>query len=364
MNNSYFSWSGNPVMFGTGSVELPFEISVMGLVLAIALYFFGYQYLDRKFNPKQDRAGKKRRSKQDEKKESLIPGWYIFGLVAGALVIGQALFAVLPFSGPGFSAFGPIEVRWYGFLFAMAFIVGYALGSAMFRHAGYPQKDADALLTYLFIGTLAGARLGEVLFYNPVYYFSNPLEIFMIWKGGLASHGAVIGNILAMWIYVKNRPHITYLWVLDRMTLPFAIGGAFVRLGNFFNTEIYGLETTVPWAVVFERLGDGIPRHPTMLYEALVGVFLFIVLWAVYKKWNNRPPEGALTGLFFTILFSFRFLLEITKVEQADFAVSWIVGMGQLLSIPIVMVGLYILFRMVNWKGTSTETKTVNQNKD
>lgn len=340
-----------------GPFTLPFEFSIFGFLLSLLMIFFGFQYLNQTFNPQPERKKRtnKRRSqsKDTSQKESQVPLLYSAGLVVGALLLGQLFFSVLPL--PALEVLGPFELRWYGLGFASAFLLGYVLGSAMFRHAGYRQEDADALLTYLFIGTLVGARMGEVIFYNPDFYLRNPLEILMIWKGGLASHGAFIGNILAIWLYVRKRPHISYIWVLDRMTIPFAIGGVFVRIGNFFNSEIYGVPTEVSWAVIFQRI-DMQPRHPSMLYEAGVGLLLFVVLWSMYKyrPWRHTPPPGALLGTFLTILFTGRFLIEITKVEQADFAVNWIVGMGQLLSIPLVLAGLYILISRVNWKHRAT----------
>lgn len=345
MNSSYFVWHGDPVMFEFGPIGLPFDISIFGILLSVVLIYLGYNQLDKTYNPQPDKRRKK--AKEAKKQKSNIPATHLWAMVIGLIVAGQLLFLIIP--SPVISNIGPIEMRWYGFGFAMAFILGYFIGSSMFRHAGFKQEDADALLTYLFIGTIAGARLGEVIFYNPEYYLRNPAEIIMIWKGGLASHGAFIGNILAIWLYVRKRPHITYIWVLDRMTIPFAIGGVFVRIGNFFNSEIYGMPTEVSWAVIFERV-DMLPRHPSMLYEAGVGLLLFIILWGMYKYWRHQPPAGALLGTFLTILFTGRFLVEITKVEQADFAVDWIVGMGQLLSIPLVIAGLYILISRVDWK--------------
>lgn len=355
MSESHFVWQGSRILFEAGPFNLPFEIRIFGLLLSFVLIYVGYQALINKLNPAlSDKRKNSRRQKQDDKR--IEPsGLQMTGLILGSLVVGQLIFALIP--SPGFEVLGPIAVHWYGMLFAMAFILGYAMGSAMFKHAGFPQKDADALLTYLFVGTIAGARLGEVIFYNPGYYLMNPLEIPMIWKGGLASHGAFIGNILAMWLYVSKRPHISYGWVLDRMTIPFSIGGMFVRIGNFFNSEIYGHPTDLPWGVAFPNAFDlqqtaeqFLPRHPSMLYEALNGLILFIILWAFYKKWNNKPPEWAMTGIFMTFLFAGRFIVEYSKVEQADFAVNWFVGMGQLLSIPLVVIGLYLLVKKVKWK--------------
>lgn len=353
MNEANFIWTGSRIFIDAGPYDLPFEMSLFGLVLSVVLFIGGYRYLVKKLNPVAE-TKTKRRKKRDASQKVEPPLWQLLALLGGVLILGQLIFAIIP--SPGFQTIGPLTVHWYGLLFAMAFIVGYFLGSAMFRHAGFPQKDADALLTYLFVGTIAGARLGEVIFYNPGYYLMNPIEIPMIWKGGLASHGAFIGNILAMWLYVRKRPHITYMWVLDRMTIPFAIGGVFVRIGNFFNSEIYGHPTDLPWGVAFPNALDlhtaaeqFVPRHPSMLYEALTGLILFVILWAFYKKWKHKPPAGALTGLFMVILFTGRFIVEYSKVEQADFAVNWMVGMGQLLSIPLVIIGLYILIKKVNW---------------
>lgn len=356
MSESHFVWQGSRVAFELGPYNLPFEVSIFGLLLAVAIYLAGFSFLRKRLNPDAD----KKRSKRKKEPEIQPPGWQLLLLAVGAFIGGQLVFALIP--SPGFETFGPITAHWYGILFASTFLLGYALGSMMYKHAGFPQSDADALLIYIFVGTIAGARLGEVLFYNPGYYLMNPIEIPMIWKGGLASHGAFIGNILAMWLYVRKRPHITYVWVLDRMTIPFAIGGVFVRVGNFINSEIYGHPTDLPWGVAFPNALDLhtateqlIPRHPSMLYEAFNGLILFIVLWSVYKFWKHRPPSGALLGLFMVILFTGRFIVEYSKVEQADFAVNWFVGMGQLLSIPLILIGLYILFFKVDWKNPSPD---------
>ncbi len=353
MNQSFFTWSGDPSIFRIDPISLPFSVSLVGVVAAIIFYFVGYTYLQKKLNPAT--TDRKKRKKEEPKPQIPVPGLQQLALALGSIVVGIGFFS-LAGVGPMLEQFGPITLRWYGFLFALSFILGYVIGSFMFKHGGYPQSYADSLLTYLFIGTLVGARLGEVIFYNAEYYIRNPIEILFIWQGGLASHGAFIGVLLAIWAYIKKRPDVTYIWVLDRMTIPFALGGIFVRLGNFFNSEIYGLPTDVSWAVIFERV-DMLPRHPSMLYEAGVALILLIVLVAVYKMYKNHPPTGALSGLFMVILFTGRFFVEITKVEQADFATEWFVGMGQLLSIPIVIVGLYILIAKVNWKEDSNPKK-------
>lgn len=256
---------------------------------------------------------------------------------------------------------GPLEPRWYGILFASAFVAGYFLMRKMYRSADRTVEELDKLLTYVMIGTVIGARLGHVLFYDPSFYLRHPGEILAIWHGGLASHGAAIGILLAMYLYMKKVPNMNFLWLADRVVIVVAIGGAFIRTGNFINSEILGKPTDLPWAVVFEnarQLTEAqriIPRHPTMLYEALLCIAIFVILWFIYKKYRSQPPEGAIFGLFLVLLFSGRFLLEFTKINQAAFANEWAINMGQWLSVPLILIGLWLLAKKVNWQKTVTE---------
>jgi prolipoprotein diacylglyceryl transferase len=190
-----------------------------------------------------------------------------------------------------------------------------------------------------------GARLGHCLFYEPAYYLRRPLEILMIWRGGLASHGGAVGIFLALYGYSRRRPDQPYLWLLDRMAIPTALGGSFIRLGNLFNSEILGISTDVPWAFVFARIDD-LPRHPAQLYESLAYLLIFGVLFAVYRKRGSHTPRGLLLGLFLVLVFGARFVIECVKVRQAAFGEALPLSMGQLLSIPAILVGVVLLVRV------------------
>ena len=161
----------------------------------------------------------------------------------------------------------------------------------------YPDKDIDDLLVYVMIGTIVGARLGHVLFYNPGFYLSNPVEILKVWEGGLASHGAAIGNLLALYLFTQKKKIYNYLWLVDRVVISVALGGSLVRIGNFFNSEIIGAPTDVPWAIVFKRI-DMIPRHPSQLYEALAYLIIFFILISIYNRKKANTQPGFLFGFF------------------------------------------------------------------
>lgn len=251
---------------------------------------------------------------------------------------------------------GPLAPRWYGLLFASAFVSGYLFGKKLWTDAGRKVEEMESILSWILLGTVIGARLGHVIFYDPAYYLRNLDQVLAVWNGGLASHGAAIGIIITMIILAKKHSGMTFWWLADRVVIPTAVGGAFIRLGNFFNSEIVGRESDAPWAIIFENapslnaLERTIPRHPTMLYEALLCILVFVVLWFIYKKYKNTPPEGSLLGVFLILLFTGRILLEYTKIPQASFASDWFFNMGQLLSIPMVLFGLYLVFVKVDWK--------------
>ncbi|MEX0679755.1 MAG: prolipoprotein diacylglyceryl transferase [Balneolales bacterium] len=350
MNNDYFFWEGNPVMVNLGEIPLPFPISIIGLIFGLVLFFVLPGFLFSGAKEKEDSHSKRkyRKHKQHLTSEDLQPqltGWQTAGLLAGSLVFGQIIFLIIP--SPTIEQIGPIMLRWYGMLFATAFISGYFIGRKLFKDAGKDVELTDKLLTYIVIATIVGARLGHVIFYDFEYYSRHLYEVLYIWQGGLASHGATIGIMLAIWLFIRKYPDITFFWLVDRLTIPVILGGAFVRLGNFFNSEIYGLPSEVPWAVIFARV-DLLPRHPTMLYESLICILIFVLLIVLYRYYQNHPPEGLLTGVFMITLFTSRFLIEYTKVEQAPFSEPWLFGMGQLLSIPFVIFGIWVLISKVN----------------
>ncbi len=242
---------------------------------------------------------------------------------------------------------GPVTIRWYGVLFALAFFFGYLILQMIFRREHEPEKDLGTLLMYLLGGTLIGARLGHCFFYEPGYYLSRPAEIIRIWEGGLASHGAAAGILIALYFYTRSRPGQPYLWILDRLAIPVALGGALIRLGNLFNSEIVGTPSRLPWAFVFPRATGGlpVPRHPAMLYEAGAYLLIFLILLLVYKKQGSRVPRGELIGLFLITIFGSRFLIEFVKMRQAAYRLPLPLSVGQALSIPVIIAGVVLLVR-------------------
>lgn len=240
---------------------------------------------------------------------------------------------------------GSIQVRWYGLLFATAFLLGYiVLERQVFKREGLKIDLLDKLATYVIIGTVIGARLGHVLFYEPAYYLSNPIKILAIWQGGLASHGAAIGILLAIWLYIKKTGK-TYWWVIDRVVIVVALGGFFIRMGNLMNSEIYGHFTSLPWGFIFVRDGQTKPRHPTQIYEALSYLILFFVLLNYYRKNYTTMRPGLIFGIFLIVLFGVRFLIEFLKEPQVAFENNMALNMGQWLSLPFILFGVYLLWR-------------------
>lgn len=248
-------------------------------------------------------------------------------------------------AAPEILTIGPFQLRWYSLLFAAGFFIGFYLMRSFYRQEKRSEKDLDTLLWYVLIGTIVGARLGHCLFYEPQYYLSHPLDILKLWEGGLASHGGTVGVILALYGYARKHPDQPFLWLADRLAIPTALTATFIRIGNFFNSEIYGAITTVPWAVVFERV-DPHPRHPTQLYEALAYLPLFFVLWRLYRQGTYaRWKPGQPLGLFLVWVFGARLLIEFVKEPQEAFDLGLPLKMGQLLSLPFLVIGLYLLIR-------------------
>lgn len=246
---------------------------------------------------------------------------------------------------PEIATLGPLQLRWYGLLFATGFLAGFYLMQWIYRREGRPERDLDRLLGYILIGTIVGARLGHCLFYEPEYYLAHPIEIIKVWEGGLASHGGTVGVLLALYFYTRRRPDQPFLWLADRLTIPTALTAALIRLGNLFNSEIYGKVTTVPWAFIFERV-DPHPRHPTQIYEALAYLLLFgLLLWLYGQGWYLRHIAGKPLGLFLLWVFGWRILIEWVKEPQEAFHLGLPLNMGQLLSVPFLAIGLYLLLR-------------------
>lgn len=238
--------------------------------------------------------------------------------------------------------FGTITVRWYGLLFSLSFIIGYQIMMIIFNNEKRSEQDLNDLVWYMVGGTVIGARLGHCLFYNPEYYLAHPIEILMVWKGGLASHGAAIGIVTAIYLFIKKRKQYSFLWVMDRIVITVALAGFFIRMGNLFNSEIYGKPTNVAWAFVFSLVDDQ-PRHPTQIYEAVAYLVVFVLLYLIYHKSKGKFKDGLLLGLFLILVFSFRFFVEFLKENQSAFEKYMFINMGQLLSIPLIIWGIYLL---------------------
>ena len=238
---------------------------------------------------------------------------------------------------------GSHEIRWYGLLFAGGFFFGYLIMGKFFKIEKVPEILLDKITLYTAVGTILGARLGHCLFYEPAYYLSNPLEIIKVWHGGLASHGAAVGILLALWIFSK-KVHKPFLWTMDRVVVVVALAGFLIRMGNLMNSEIYGVETSLPWGFIFENRGEIVPKHPTQVYEGLSYLLIFILLYWIYMKNKGKVLNGLLFSLFLILVFTARFIIEFIKEPQVGFEENMSLNMGQLLSIPLVVAGFLILF--------------------
>jgi len=246
---------------------------------------------------------------------------------------------------PVLIAIGPLSIRWYGVLFVAAFFVGQALLARMFQAEDAPPENAERLLLYSLVGTIIGARLAHCLFYDPQYYLAHPLAMLRVWEGGLASHGGAVGMLLGLWLgYQVTRPHLSFLWLVDRVTIPAAFGAVFVRAANLLNSEIVGVPTSGRWGVVFESV-DQLPRHPAQLYEAAAYLIIGFVLLAIYRRLGKRMPSGLLFGLFMLLVFSVRIAVEFFKVPQAAYESGQVFSVGQYLSLPFLVLGAAFILR-------------------
>ena len=280
---------------------------------------------------------------------------------------------------------GSLQVRWYGLLWALGFLIGYFIMKRIYQREKMAEDALDKLLIYMLVSTVVGARLGHCLFYEPDYYLSNPLKIFAVWEGGLASHGGAIGILIGLWLYVRNYnkskkekndlQHINYIWILDRIVVAVCLVGALIRVGNVMNHEIYGTPTSLPWGFVFLRgseqfcgtfdnytpcfawdapcpPSEWLPCHPTGLYEAFFClVAMGILLWMYYKHDLGHKQPGLMFGTFLVIIFGSRICIEFLKNVQVEFERNMVFDMGQWLSVPFVLIGIgMIVWSFVNRK--------------
>jgi prolipoprotein diacylglyceryl transferase len=232
---------------------------------------------------------------------------------------------------------GPLHLYWYGLLFVGSFVVGSWILKWIYLRENRDPEVLESLFVYIILGAAVGARLVHCFFYDPTYYLANPIKIFAIWEGGLASHGGVIGVLIATWLFTRKHNE-SFMWLLSRLAIPAALSGAAIRMGNFMNSEIVGQPTNVPWAIVFERI-DHLPRHPSQLYEAVVYLSIFFFLVVVYKNIKPTFATKLLPALWFLTIFIARFFLEFVKTKQAAYTTDLAFTTGQLLSLPFILLG-------------------------
>lgn len=239
---------------------------------------------------------------------------------------------------------GNLAVRWYGLFWALSFYLGYEILIRIFKNENIKLKQADNVLIYMALGSIVGARLGHCFFYDWDYYSKNLVEVLYIWQGGLASHGGAIGIVLALWLYQKKYPENSFIWLLDRIVIPVSLAAFFIRMGNLMNSEIYGIQTSLPWGFIFENRGETVPKHPTQIYEGLAYIILFVSLLVLYIKKHKTLAAGFLSGVFAVFMFTARFLIEFIKEPQSAFEENMLLNMGQILSIPLVITGILLLY--------------------
>jgi prolipoprotein diacylglyceryl transferase len=257
----------------------------------------------------------------------------------------------------GIRLFGNFKIHYYSMMWIVAFVLGYRIMKKIYTNENQSHEKLDSLFMYSVLGIMIGARLGHVIFYQAELFREDFFSVFLPFKfsggfeftgfRGLASHGATIGMIVSMYLYNKKVLKKSILWILDRVVIACASGAIFIRIGNFFNSEIIGkpAEEGLPWAVVFKNI-DNIPRHPGQLYEAFGYLFVFLIVYFIYWKTKKGTQEGYLFGLFLLLLMTVRVFVEQFKIAQVDGREDWILGFntGQILSIPFILIGVYFMF--------------------
>ena len=274
-------------------------------------------------------------------------------------------------------------IRWYGLLWAIGIYICYLIELKMYKHENCPPEWIDKLFMWMVIGLIIGARVGHCWFYewhdvtlpgmkaycqymgistDPVQifgwtinyrnpYIEHPFKLLKIWEGGLSSHGGAFGLLTAAWLLNKKvfskepKFHTSLLWIMDRLVVGVCVTATLIRLGNLMNSEIYGTPTDVPWGFIFVRDGQTVPCHPTQIYEMLYCIVAFVVTWLMYWKGKAYKREGLLLGVFLEIIFFTRFMLEFIKNDQELFEADHLLNMGQLLSLPFVIWGIYLIIR-------------------
>ena len=243
---------------------------------------------------------------------------------------------------PALFTIGFFSLRWYSLFFLASFYLSFAYLKRRFINAGYDPFRLDSLLMYMMFSTIIGARLGHCFFYEPEVYLAEPLRILKVWEGGLASHGAAIGIPIGAYLFNRKFKDMNYLWLMDRICTAVAISGGLIRLGNLMNSEIIGAPTNGKWGFIFDRV-DNIPRHPTQIYESVAYFAIALILHFVVtsEKWGRK--RGFALGSFLILVFGFRFCIEFIKDVQVTFERNLSLDMGQILSIPAVIIGIILV---------------------
>lgn len=341
MNLLYVTWTVRPEIFQVENLHLSQLMLFVGVLLCI-LWAAADVISRRRENEKWRAAG----SKPTEKPDDSPFGFYL-ALVIGIIILFKAV------GSPEGMDLGPLGVRWYGLMFLIGFVVGYWIVWAMFKHEGAPEEWVASLLIYVAVATIVGARLGHCFFYEWDYYSQHPEKIIAFWEGGLASHGGTIAIIISIFIYSKVVTKRSPLWTFDRLVVPIALVAALIRMGNLFNSEIFGYATTLPWGFKFplsrewqiEYAPTDSACHPTQLYEAGTYLLLFGLLMWMYWKRNAQARPGLILGVFFIGVFFPRILIEFVKNPQEEFERSMLLNMGQILSVPFVLAGILLVYR-------------------
>ena len=272
-------------------------------------------------------------------------------------------------ASPNLFSMGSVTVRWYGLMFAIGFLVGYEIVYRIFRHEGARESWVGSLFIYVVVATIVGARLGHVFFYDWGYYSQHLGEIPKIWEGGLASHGGTLGIMIAIWLYSRFVTRKPMLWTFDRLVVPVGFVAALIRIGNLMNHEIYGGETSLPWGFRFvENLGQWMqgaepvfsaPSHPTQIYEAAFYLLTFGVCMVMYWRYRAQEREGLIFGVFMLGIFVPRFFIEYIKNVQEPWEIAmranWGIDQGQLLSIPFILLGVWLIVRAMRRPRVSLE---------
>lgn len=337
---NFVNWTCRPEILSIDSLFLSPNVLAIGVFLCVV-----WAALDRVM---ASRAQKKWRLSGADPKQKPSDDWSGTAL---ALLLGAGL-VWLRANNPGGLTVGPLAVRWYGLMFLVGFLVGYRIVWRIFRHEGAPEQWLPTLLIYVAVATIVGARLGHCFFYEWDYYSAHPEKIIAFWEGGLASHGGTIAIIIAIFIYSRTVTRRSPLWTFDRLVIAIALVGCLIRLGNLFNSEIFGTATTLPWGFKYPLSREwqtlyaptDSACHPTQLYEALCYLALFGLLMWMYWKKNAQERPGLILGVFFIGIFLPRLLIEFVKNPQEAFEESMILNMGQLLSVPFILAGILLIY--------------------